>query len=156
MQITAYDLAQRFVGLKEVSGTVANPAITAMLSLDQASFILADEVPWCSGFTNYVAWLLRLPRSKSLAARSWLGVGHVVDLHDPLHPPKVGFDVVILQRGDGPQPDATVMDAPGHVGFFSAIDATHVTILGGNQGNAVSLARFPVARILGMRRLLVE
>jgi len=64
-----YELAQRFVGLKEVSGNMANPQIMAMLQLD-ADWPRDDSVPWCSAFVNYIAWLMRLPRSKSLRARS--------------------------------------------------------------------------------------
>ena len=74
MDITAYDLASRFIGIKEVRGSVSNPQILSMLRLD-SSWPKGDEVPWCSAFVNYPAWLLRLPRSKSLRARSWLEVG---------------------------------------------------------------------------------
>jgi hypothetical protein len=31
-----------------------------------------------------------------------------------------------------------------------------VLVLGGNQGDAVSIARYPVTKILGIRRLLDE
>lgn len=148
MTITAYDIAQRFVGMKEVAGSAANPAILAMLKLD-GEWPKDDAVPWCSAFANYVAWLLRLPRSKSLAARSWLTVGTPVDLMQA----RAGFDVVVLQRGDGVQPSADVIKAPGHVGFFAGIEGDRVLVLGGNQGDAVTVAGFPRARVLGVRRL---
>jgi uncharacterized protein (TIGR02594 family) len=156
MTITAYDVASRFVGLTEVSGPVSNPAVLAMLRLDDAS-AQDDAIPWCSAFVNYVAWLLRLPRSKSLAARSWLAVGRVIDLHEAI----VGFDVVILNRGASPQPGPEVLDAPGHVGFFAGWrpgdDGTSVVmILGGNQSDAVSIGSFSATRVLGVRRLYEE
>ena len=69
-----FDIAQRFVGIEEVGGKVDNPQIMAMLKLDN-SWPTADEVPWCSGFANYCAYLCRAPRSKDLRARSWLEVG---------------------------------------------------------------------------------
>src|SRR5688500_8928758 len=93
LEISAYDLAGRFVGIKEVPGTTANPQILAMLQLDD-DWPKDDSVPWCSAFTNYIAWLLRLPRSKSLLARSWLAVGEVVSLEDAIP----GFDVVVFKR----------------------------------------------------------
>lgn len=146
MNVTAYDLAQRFVGLKEVPGTGDNPQIMAMLKLD-AAWPSNDEVPWCSAFVNYVAWLLRLPRSKDLRARSWLGVGRPIDLKDAV----ANWDIVILNRG-GPQ-DASVLDAPGHVAFYSALEKGRILCLGGNQSNSVSISRYDEADLLGVRRI---
>lgn len=151
MNVTAYDLAQRFVGMKEVPGTQDNPAILAMLRLDM-EWPKNDEVPWCSAFINYVAWLLRLPRSKSLRARSWLRVGKPVPLGDA----RAGFDVVILKRGSGEQPGPEVIKAPGHVGFYSGQDGATLHLLGGNQANSVSVAPFGSTRLLGIRRLHEE
>jgi uncharacterized protein (TIGR02594 family) len=148
MTTTAFDIAQRFVGTKEVQGTSSNPQVLAMLRLEDAS-IQDDATAWCSAFVNYIAWLLRLPRSKSLAARSWLSVGEAVELNYA----QVGFDVVILKRGEGAQPGPEVLDAPGHVGFYAGVDGDNVLLLGGNQGDQVSVASFPQSRILGIRRL---
>lgn len=146
--VTAFDLAQRFVGIKEVAGEIHNPQIMAMLRLDN-EWPEGDEVPWCSGFVNYICWLMRLPRSKSLRARSWLNVGRHISLRDA----EIG-DVVILQRGSGKQPGADVIDAPGHVGFFAGQSSVkYIHLLGGNQNDSVSVARYPASRILGVRRL---
>lgn len=158
LEVTAYDLAQRFVGVAEVNGKINNPQIMAMLRLDQ-SWPGSDEVPWCSGFVNYVAWLLRLPRSKSLAARSWLQVGIPIHVSEA----QAGFDVVILQRGNvalGPD----VIAAPGHVGFYAGAEVDEeatigsvsekVLLLGGNQGDEVNVSAFDIRKILGVRRLL--
>jgi uncharacterized protein (TIGR02594 family) len=149
LNITAYDLALRFVGMREVPGSGSNPAILSILRLDQ-EWPEVDEVPWCSAFVNYVAWLLRLPRSKSLRARSWLQVG----VPTPLLAATVGFDVVILARGQQ-QAGPEVINAPGHVGFYAGAESGHVLLLGGNQGDAVSIAPFDTNRLLGVRRLLV-
>ena len=148
IEITAYDLAQRFVGMSEVAGKVSNPQILAMLQLDQA-WPEQDEVPWCSAFVNYIAWLLRLPRSKSLGARSWLQVGIPINLENA----EVGFDVVILKRGSGNQPGPEVINAAGHVGFFAGSERPQVLMLGGNQSDSVNVSRFFVQNILGIRRL---
>lgn len=148
MNITAYDLAMRFAGVKETPGAASNPAVLSMLRLDQA-WPVDDSVPWCGAFTSYIAWLLRLPRSKSLGARTWLEIGTPV----PLEQAEVGFDVVVLQRGTGKQPGPDVIKAPGHVGFFAGRDGNTVLILGGNQSDSVSVASFPTSRVLGVRRL---
>lgn len=148
IKITAFSLAQRFVGVRELPGEKDNPFIMSMLTLDQG-WPGHDEVAWCSGFANWVAWVLRLPRSKSLSARSWLGVGQSVALRDA----EAGFDVVVLKRGGGEQPGPEVLAAPGHVGFYAGVSGSSVLILGGNQGNAVSVAPFPQDLVLGVRRL---
>lgn len=148
VQTTPYALACRFLGLKEVAGAAHNPAIVAMLQLD-APWAKDDETPWCSAFVNYIAHLLDQKRSHSLRARSWLEVGTEVDSVDA----EPGFHVVVLQRGGGQQPGPRVLDAPGHVGFFAGWDQSDVRVLGGNQGDRVSIAPFPKSRILGIREL---
>lgn len=148
MNVTALDIARRFVGIEEVSGKTANPMILAMLRLD-SRWPEDDSVPWCSGFCSFVAWLLALPRSTSLAARSWLRVGVPVELADAV----AGYDVVILKRGGAGQPGPEVTAAPGHVGFYSGRDGKFVLVLGGNQSDSVSVARFNEDLVLGVRRL---
>lgn len=148
LNTSAFEIGQRFAGIKEVAGIKDNPMIMAMLKLD-GDWPEHDEVPWCSAFANYVCWLLRLPRSKSLMARSWLGVGHQVSLDDA----RAGLDVVVLWRGEGTQPGPEVLDAPGHVGFYGGHDDTYVQVLGGNQGDTVSVRPYLRERILGIRRL---
>lgn len=162
MNITAYQLAERFIGVREMPGkNKNNPFIMSMLNLD-AGWPESDEVPWCAAFVNYVAWLLRLPRSKSLRARSWLDVGRPVSLAEALP----GFDVVILARGAKPYPPADIIKAQGHVGFFAGYHVAPiggepgvVHILGGNQGNTVSTKSYELQdsdgenRLLGVRRL---
>ena len=39
----------------------------------------------------------------------------------------------------------------GHVGFLEDWDDNRVRLLGGNQGNAVGSAWFPLSRVLGYR-----
>ena len=145
--VTAFDLAQRFVGLEEISGSVNNPQIMAMLKLDN-KWPEDDEVPWCSAFVNYICWLLRLPRSKNLRARSWLTVGQGISLDEALP-----GDIVVFQRGAGPQPGPEVIEAPGHVGFYAGEFGKFIEVLGGNQGDTVKISRYPKARLLSVRRL---
>jgi uncharacterized protein (TIGR02594 family) len=151
--MTAYDLAARFIGLQEIPGGKDNPLIVGMLQLAAldgvpGDFVHAwpqhDEVPWCGAAVYFVAWLLGLKRpitSKTtgpLAARSWLTVGQAVPLDAAIR----GFDVVVLERGAG-----------GHVGWYHAQTDADVLLLAGNQKNTWSVAPFPRARVLGVRRL---
>ena len=150
VELTAFDMAQRFVGTKEIGGDTDNPQILSFLKLDN-SWPEHDEVPWCSGFVNYICWLLRLPRSKSLRARSWLTVGRAIRL-DEAEP----GDVIVLKRGGGNQPGPEVIEAPGHVGFFAGFDtvaAEWVQVLGGNQSDGVNVREYGTERLLGVRRL---
>jgi hypothetical protein len=87
---TALDIAQRFIGVAETPGVVHNPQVVAMIELVDRR-VRDDETPWCSAFVNYVAWLLNLPRSGSLAARSWLKVGIAI---------AVAAGAARLRRGD--------------------------------------------------------
>lgn len=152
MNITAFDIAQRFIGTKEVAGGIDNPMVMAMLKLDN-DWPENDEVPWCSAFANYVCWLLRLPRSKSLRARSWLLIGKA--LADYKKDAQPGYDIVILKRGKGEQPGPDVIEAPGHVGFFAGWvpGGELVEVVGGNQGDQVKMSRYKISDILGVRRL---
>ena len=147
--MTLYDLAQRYIGLREFAGNADNPFIRwchMSCTIGEAP----DSVPWCSSFLNRLAWELRLPRSKSAAARSWLLVGVPVALHDA----HAGFDVVVLKRGGGGQPGPERIDAPGHVGLFAGLEHENVLVLGGNQSDAVNISVYPQDRILGIRRLM--
>ena len=153
MNITPYKLAERFIGTTEIKGGIDNPQVMAMLNLDM-KWPKHDEVPWCSAFVNYICWMLRLPRSKSLLARSWLDVGIPISLSkaEPI------CDIVILKRGKGDQPGPQNTTAPGHVGFFVShkmysTELSEIAILGGNQNNTVKVSNYSEENLLGIRRL---
>jgi len=151
MKITLYTLAHRFRGMKEIAGEKDQPFIVWCHSLCGLGIDQPDETPWCSSWLNGLAFLLGLPRSESAAARSWLEVGKPV-FADEARPE---FDVVVFKRGPDPQPGPEVTrGAPGHVGLFAGEDTNgEILVLGGNQGNTVSIQRFPANRLLGIRRL---
>ena len=65
-------------------------------------------------------------------ARNWLLFGQTVQ-------PIIGA-VLIFERGSG-----------GHVGFAVGEDDTHFYVLGGNQSDAVTIARIAKSRLLGAR-----
>lgn len=140
--MTPLDVAMRLVGeVRERPGAATHPAIAWFHELGQLGAGVADAVPWCSSFANWVAWLCRCPRSRSALARSWLGVGIAVALEDA----RPGFDVVILKRGADPR--------LGHVGFFAGVEGGQVLVVGGNQQDGITQAAFPIADVLGVRRL---
>lgn len=147
--VTAYSMAETYLGEREIEGRLSNHMIMAALTLD-AEWPRNDEVPWCSAFMNLVCKRLSLPRTKSLRARSWLKVGRPV----PLAKAQRGFDVVILSRGPN-APGPEVIQAPGHVGLYDSQTYNHsVELLGGNQDDSVSIKSYPINRVLGVRRLL--
>ncbi len=139
--MTLFEMAQRLVGeIKERPGASDDPFIRwchGSTTMGESP----DEVPWCSSFVNRLAWFLRLPRSKSAAARSWLDVGVSVTLEQA----QPGFDVVVFTRGGSP--------TAGHVAVFAGLEGNMVRVVGGNQGNTVSLASFPRDSVIGVRRL---
>lgn len=152
--MTPFDLAQRFVGeIRELPGDQQHPFIQWCHMLCQLGPDQPDEVPWCSSFVNGICWLLRLPRSKSAAARSWLTVGATI----PISRAKIGYDVVVLRRGSNPM--------SGHVGFYAGVGQeetgqgatynliSYIRVLAGNQSNGVSVARYPITDILAIVRL---
>jgi len=145
--------ALRFVGqVMEIKGSEHQPFIQWCFSLCGYGPETPDETPWCSAFVNELAWRLRLPRSKSAAARSWLNVGRPISLSEA----RAENDVVVFKRGGAGQPGPEVTKgAPGHVAVFAGFEAPweNVQVIGGNQADGVTVASFPVDRVLGVRRL---
>lgn len=151
MEITPFKLAQRYVGIREIPGADHHPLIQFWLSLcDGFGLDSPDEIPWCSAFPNGIFWELRMDRSKSARARSWLLKGISI----PLEEAEPGFDLVILKRGPGEQPGPEVIDAPAHVGFFAGLESGFVRALGGNQSNEINISPFPKEKIIGIRRII--
>lgn len=149
VELTLYDYARKFMGTKEIVGPKDNSLIVWWLSLCKISDA-HDEIAWCSAFLNGMCFGLGIVRSMIASARSWLLIGNPVNLEDA----EIGNDIVILKRGDGDQPGPEVINAQGHVGIFAGMKGGKVQIFGGNQGNTVCHALFPIGRILGIRRLL--
>lgn len=134
MEIAERELAR---GVHEIPGPEANPRIVqyhAATSFEATS----DEVPWCSSFVNYCLQHAGYEGTRSAAARSWLTWG------EPIDDPRYGA-IVVLARGKNP--------AQGHVAFLTAHreEDGNLLLLGGNQGNAVSIAAFGTERVLSYR-----
>lgn len=150
MTLSHLDLAHRYLGIHERVGNQDHPLIVWWLSL--VGYADAhDETAWCSACMAGLAWTFNvLPAGVTAAARSWLTVGTPVALDDASTD---RFDVVVLKRGPEPQPGPEVIAAQGHVGLFHGLGVNGVSVLAGNQGNAVTVATFPRDQVLGVRRL---
>ena len=131
-------IARKKLGIHEIPGPGADACIVECLESttigrpDNKS----DETPWCSAFTNRVMEMAGYDGTKSAWARSWLDWGR-----EPADAEFGAGVVVVLARGSN----------SGHVGFLEDWDDGRVKLLGGNQGNAVSEAWFPMSRVLGYR-----
>jgi uncharacterized protein (TIGR02594 family) len=128
------DLARAAIGVKEAPGAASNPTILqyyAAAGVPQQS----DAVPWCAAFVGAELKAAGYKPSGSLMARSYLEWGK------PLDKPRKGC-IAVLKRGAPPA---------GHVGFVESWTSHTIKLLGGNQGNAVSVASFSRASVLGYR-----
>lgn len=128
----------RVYGVSELQGEGSNPTILSWAkSIGLKDSYKADSIPWCGLAMAYAAaqagWE-HAPKGNALWARNWLYWG------TPAEYPMLG-DVLIFSRGSS-----------GHVGVYVGEDTGAYHVIGGNQGDRVSFARKPKARLLGARR----
>lgn len=129
--------ARRYVGTKEVPGSGNNPIIVRWWQAIRSS-IRDDLTPWCAGFVGGVLEEAGIVSSRSAAARSYLKWGTA------LSKPAYGC-VVVFWRG-------SPSGWSGHVGFVVGKDQRgNLMVLGGNQGDMVSIKPFGAERVLGYR-----
>ena len=94
-----------------------------------------DEIPWCGLYMAVVMKRANRDVVKDpLWARNWANFGVAVK------EPMLG-DVLVFQRETG-----------GHVGLYISESRTHYHVLGGNQGNAVSIVLIAKNRLIASRR----
>jgi len=131
-----HETARTELGVKETPGAAATPRIVEYAKHTTLR-ATSDEVPWCSSFANFVTDTSGFKGTGLANARSWLKWGV------PIDKPVLGC-VVVLKRGAPPS---------GHVAFCDHEDISNgiVRVIGGNQGDAVKVSRFPVADVLGYR-----
>lgn len=134
------EFALREYGIREISARGRTVNVVAYLEATGVSRS-NDETPWCSAFVNWCMLMANFPGTGNASARSWLDWGGV-----SLDYPVYGC-VVVLWRGskNGPL---------GHVGFFVGMQDQNLLLLGGNQGNEVSIRPYPKERVIGLRWLL--
>jgi len=132
-------VAQDEMGVEEIAGAENNPRILEYFETCGATWATSDsEVPWCGAFAGYCMASAGHPLpSEPLRARAWLAWGRALD--KPVH-----GCVVVLKRGNNPR--------QGHVGFFMQKGKNDtIYVLGGNQGNRVSIVKFKESDVLGYR-----
>lgn len=126
-------------GTLEAVGSANNPRIIAWaaeVGKDVAAAYGADSIPWCGLFAAVV--IKRAGKAViagPLWARNWAKFGTQADRAS------LG-DVLVFQRAGG----------GGHVGFYVAEDASAYHVLGGNQGDAVTITRIAKNRCIAARR----
>lgn len=132
-------LAAKWVGAGENSD---KGALSAFFKKSAGENIDPSKTPWCAAFVNAVLGQTGEGGTGSLAARSFLHYG------DPVKTPSKG-DIVVMSRG-------APGSGEGHVGFFVGMTSRngkqYVQVLGGNTGNKVAVAEYPIASVLGYRR----
>lgn len=134
-----FDIAMQELkrGVSEVSGSGANPRIVEYLRSTSLGGAMAatDETAWCSAFVNFCVEKAGFAGTDSAMARSWLKWGRGADT------PVTGC-IVVFERGAPPS---------GHVAFYVSESGGKIKVLGGNQGNKVSIIAYDKARLLGFR-----
>lgn len=130
--------ARKYIGLREVPGKDTLPQIRTWL-LEVGAWWSDDETPWCGTFVNHCIESTRLigPR-QAYRARSWLNWGMVLS--------QAILGCVAVFDGGPTRP------GKGHVGFVvgrdAALNGGNLMVLGGNQGDAVSVMAFARNRVL--------
>jgi uncharacterized protein (TIGR02594 family) len=133
-------VARASLGLREAPGA-ANSATILGWARKLGTKILgmlynADSTPWCGLFVAHCMAEAGIePVKIAVRAKSWADWG--ANLRFSRLAP--GAVLVFVREGGG------------HVGFYVGEDATHFHVLGGNQGDCVSIARLPKQRCIAAR-----
>jgi uncharacterized protein (TIGR02594 family) len=126
-------------GVRETPGPRCTPSIERYHRSTAAGMPpQGDETSWCSSFVNWDMLQAGIPGTRSKAAISWVTWGIALAM------PRLGC-VAIYDRFDARNPNAA------HVALWLARVADTDIVLGGNQGNAVSIAPYAAARARAYR-----
>ena len=122
---------RQYVGMAEIPGKQHNPTIQNWLRTLKAWWA-DDETPWCGTFVAHCCRTANRDIPKDwFRALAWAEAG------ERLTAPAYGCIAVFSRTGGG------------HVGFVVGRDrAGNLMILGGNQGNKVSIAKFSKDRVV--------
>ncbi len=134
-----YGEALRLKGVRETAGKASNPVITGWATKIGgwvANAYTGDDIPWCGLFVAHCVGAV-LPEEplpgNPLSALAWGSFGRALDKG------QLGAIVVFKRTGGG------------HVGLYAGEDATAIHVLGGNQSDAVTVARVAKTRLVGFR-----
>ncbi len=134
-------VAYTYLGLAEVPGPKHHPKILEWWKELGLPFV-DDETPWCAAFVNGVVLEAggQPATEYRAAARGWDWTDTGIELDGP----KVGA-IVTFWRG-------AKKGGKGHIGFVVGRDyGDKLMVLGGNQGNKVSIRPFDTKRVLSFR-----
>lgn len=130
-------IARGMIGTIEGPGPSNNPRVVDFYEEAGHAEIKSDAVPWCAAFVGACLKRAGVKGSGSLAARSYEAWGQ------PLKKPILGCVAVKKRGGSGWQ---------GHVGFVVGASPTKtIILLGGNQGDKVSVASFKRSEFTAFR-----
>lgn len=131
-------IAKSYLGQQEIPGVQHNHIIVRMWEKIKAPF-RDDETPWCAAFVGACLEDAGIQSTRSAAALSYAKWGRACASY-------VG-SVVYMERHD-----AKGRLVGGHVGFLVGrrTDGA-LMILGGNQGDMVSIKPFSFNRVIGFR-----
>jgi uncharacterized protein (TIGR02594 family) len=129
--------ADRWLGLREIAGSKHEPQILNWWEATKQSY-RDDETSWCAGFVGGVLEECGIVSTRSAAARSYEKYG------DAVASPTYGA-IVVFWRG-------SKSGWQGHVTFLVGVTSSgDLLCLGGNQSDAVTVAKFDRSRLLGFR-----
>lgn len=125
-------------GMQEVDGPQSNPEILNFFK--ELGYKVDDDstTAWCAASLNYYLKKCGYQHTGKLDARSFL------KLPVTIIRPTIG-DIAVLWREDP-------TSWKGHVGLFVNWNEKFIWMLGGNQGNSISIAAYPRDRVLGFRQ----
>jgi len=128
-------IARGELGIREIPGDEHNPRILDYHNATKKEHT-TDEIPWCSAFICWLFDQVEIPHEGSALARSWSTWG------TSLGTPRIGC-VCVFERGASPW--------QGHVGLYVGETEEGIMVLGGNQGNSVSIQEYPKSKLLELR-----
>ena len=137
--MTPFDIARSYIGTTEGAGPADNPVIMEMYASVGHDWVEHDTVAWCAAFVGHCLERAGIRSTRKLTARSYLDWGVPVETADAQQ-----GDIGVIPRGSSRW--------QGHVFFIDRIEGAWVWGLGGNQDDAVNVKRFPVSKLLGVRR----
>lgn len=137
--MTPFEIARGMIGTTEGKGPENNPAIMAMYASVGHDWVEHDDVAWCAAFVGHCLETAGIRSTRKLTARSYLDWGVPVEVADARQ-----GDIGVIPRGRS--------SWQGHVFFIDRIEGAWVWGLGGNQDDAVNIKRYPVSKLLGVRR----
>lgn len=132
-----FTVAQSAIGVKEYPGAPNNPVIMRWASKVGRHLGIkydGDHVPWCGLFVSFcIVEAGLVPAAISVRASAWGTYGTKLNHGTP-------GAILVFTRSGG-----------GHVGFYVSEDDNYYHVLGGNQSDAVNIAKIAKNRCTAIR-----